>query len=122
MLRFAAPSAAPTPGPVDAYALRLVTTRKLYDEGTLLQHSPSLAPIAPGPAVRLHPVDFDKVGVAEGGEVRVSSPSGSVILPVRPDPAVPRGTASVLVNQGGPRIAELLDCSEVSIDVRIEVP
>ncbi len=122
MLRFTAPSAAPTPGPVDAYALRLVTTRKLYDEGTLLQHSPSLAPIAPGPAVRLHPVDFDKVGVAEGGEVRVSSPSGSVILPVRPDPAVPRGTASVLVNQGGPRIAELLDCSEVSIDVRIEVP
>jgi NADH-quinone oxidoreductase subunit G len=122
MVRFAAPVAAPSPGPVDAYALRLVTTRSLYDGGTLLQHSPSLAPLAPGAGVRLHPVDFEKIGVPEGGEVRVTSSRGSVVLPLLADAAVPRGTAAVRANQPGPRIAELLDAGEVSIDVRIEVP
>ena len=35
---------------VDAYSLRLVATRQLYDQGTLVQHSPSLAGLAPGTA------------------------------------------------------------------------
>jgi NADH-quinone oxidoreductase subunit G len=122
LLRFVAPAAVVDPGPVDAYAFRLVTTRKLYDHGTLVTHSPSLVSVAPGPGVRLHPVDFDKVGVEAGGEVRVTSASGSVILPIHPDPAVPRGSASVLLNQGGPRLTELLDATSASVDVRIEVP
>jgi NADH-quinone oxidoreductase subunit G len=122
LLHFVAPDAAPAPGPVDAYALRLVTTRKLYDRGTLLTHSPSLAPVAPGGGVRLHPVDFDKVGVEAGSDVRITSASGAVILPVHPDGAVPRGRAVVLLNQDGPRITELLDAASASIDVRIEVP
>ena len=36
------------PPRLDAYAVRLVTTRKLYDGGTLVQHAPSLAALASG--------------------------------------------------------------------------
>ena len=120
-LRFVAPGSPVLPGPDDAYALRLVTVRKLYDRGTALVHAPSLNPLAAGPGVHLHPADFDKVGVAEGHEVRVTSPHGSVILPIVRDAAVPRGRAAVLANQSNARITELLDASAVAVDVRVEV-
>ncbi|MGY6502674.1 MAG: NADH-quinone oxidoreductase subunit NuoG [Acidimicrobiales bacterium] len=122
LLRFVAPDALAQPGPPDAYALRLVTTRSLYDHGTLLAHSPSLTALPPGPGLRLNPVDFDKVGVAPGAEVRVTAASGSVVLPVTAEASVPRGRAVVIVNQGGPRITELLDATATSVDVRVEVP
>ncbi|QGG93807.1 NADH-quinone oxidoreductase subunit NuoG [Actinomarinicola tropica] len=120
-LRFVAPAATAVPGPVDAYSLRLVTVRTLYDRGTQLTHSPSLNHLAAGPAVRLHPADFDKVGVAAGTEVRVTSPSGSVVLPVHPDVRVPRGRAAVNANQSNARVHELLDATAVATDVRVEV-
>ena len=41
---------------VDAYSLRLVTSRKLYDNGTLVQHSPSLASLAAGQRTASQPV------------------------------------------------------------------
>ncbi|MFP4513010.1 MAG: molybdopterin oxidoreductase family protein, partial [Acidimicrobiales bacterium] len=120
-MSFVAPEPVSEPGPVDAYALRLVTRRKLYDQGTLLANSPSLAELGPGARVVLHPVDFEKIGVPAGDEVRLTSPSGAVVLPLDPDSSVPRGRAVVLINQGA-RITDLLDATSASIDVRIEVP
>ena len=86
----ARPTARPAPAavaaPVDAYSLRLVATRKLYDLGTDVQHSPSLAGLAPGTAVRLHPHDFDRLGVEAGTDGR-RSPSARGLagtLPVAP--------------------------------------
>jgi NADH-quinone oxidoreductase subunit G len=120
-LEFVAPAPAPVVGPADAYSLRLVTRRRLYDKGTTVSHSPSLAPLAPGPSVRLHPVDFDKLGVADSTDVRVTSAAGSIVAPVTSDGGVPRGRAVVLVNQGGARVADLLGTDDVAIDVRVEV-
>ena len=105
----------------DAYALRLVTLRTLYDRGTALVHSPSLNHLAAGPGVHLHPADFDKVGIAEGHEVRVTSPHGSIVLPIVADARVPRGRAAVLSNQSNARVSELLDATAVAVDVRVEV-
>ncbi len=108
-----------TAPPVDAYSLRLVATRKLYDLGTMVQRSPHLAPLAPGASVRLHPHDFDRVGVAAGTSVNVSSARGSIALPVHPDQGVPRGTAAVLVNQPGADITALIDAAAPVTDVRV---
>ncbi|HSL56383.1 MAG TPA: NADH-quinone oxidoreductase subunit NuoG [Acidimicrobiales bacterium] len=121
-LRFRAPDTTSTPGPLDAYALRLVATPTLYDRGTLLAHSPSLVELAPGPGLRLHRTDFDKLGVAEGDEVRVRSSSGSVLLPVSVHPGVPKGRAVVLTGQEGPQVTSLLSAGATAVDVRIEVP
>lgn len=121
-LRFRAPEATVTPGALDAYALRLVATHTLYDHGTLLAHSSSLAPLAPGPGLRLHRHDFDKLGVAEGDEVRVRSEAGSVLLPVTVHPGVPKGRAVALLNQDGPQVTSLLSSGATAVDVRIEVP
>ena len=120
-LEFVAPAPAPTPGPDDAYSLRLITRRRLYDRGTAVAHSPSLAPLAAGPAVHLHPADFGKVGVAAGTDVRVASAAGSVVVPVQSDASVPRGRAVIVLNQAGGRVADLLAADAVAVDVRVEV-
>ena len=70
--------------------------------------------------MRLHPADFDKVGVAEGTEVRVTSAAGSVVVPVASDVSVPKGRAVVLTNQGT-GVTTLLAAGAVATDVRVEV-
>ncbi|MDQ2648213.1 MAG: NADH-quinone oxidoreductase subunit NuoG [Actinomycetota bacterium] len=117
--RFAAPDTRATP-PVDSYSLRLVATRKLYDQGTEVQHAPSLANLAPGGSVRLHPHDFDRLGVEPGAMVTVSAAKGSVILPASPDAGVPRGAAAVTLHQVGRSVTSLMDAAEVVNDVRVE--
>jgi predicted molibdopterin-dependent oxidoreductase YjgC len=115
---FQAMAVAATPA-VDAYSLRLVATRKLYDLGSSTQRSPSLAGLAPGTAVRLHPHDFDRVGVQPGGLVEVSSAAGTVSIAAQPDSGVPRGSAAVYVNQPGPAVTALIDSSTPVTDVRV---
>ena len=58
------PGAPVEPSALDAYGLRLIATRKLYDEGTLLQSSPSMAGLLPGTVLRVSSYDFDRLGVA----------------------------------------------------------
>ena len=107
------------PPAVDAYSLRLVATRKLYDLGTSVQRSPALSKLAPGAAVHLHPHDFDRVGVAAGTPVTVSSAKGSITLPVQVDPGVPRGSAAVLLSQPGAEVSTLIDATATVTDVRV---
>ena len=84
---------APDAVPPDAYSLRLVAARTLYDAGRIIASSPSLSSLAPGPALVVHPNDLARVGVtAVGDTVRVTSARGTVEVPVRTDTAVAPGT------------------------------
>jgi predicted molibdopterin-dependent oxidoreductase YjgC len=105
---------------VDAYSLRLVATRRLYDLGTLVQHSPSLAALAPGSTLLVHPSDLDHLGVADGGEVTVSSPRTTLTISAHASTAIPKGSAALTVNQSGPDPADLIDAALDVTDVRIE--
>jgi NADH-quinone oxidoreductase subunit G len=107
---------------LDAYSLRLVVTRKLYDRGTLVQHSPSLAGLAEPATLRLNPQDFDRLGIVSGDDVRVTSSRGHVTVATRPDPAVPRGVAALDANKGGGRANVLIDANTPVTDVRVERP
>ena len=111
-----------TPPAVDPYGLRLVATRKLYDRGTQLRHSASLVGLAEGAMVRLNPFDFERLGIRPGDEARVTSARTHVLVPVRPDDAVPRGVALLHVNQSGGRANALIDAKTVVTDVRVERP
>jgi anaerobic selenocysteine-containing dehydrogenase len=104
----------------DGYGLRLVATRKLYDTGTLAQHSPSLAGLAPGTEVRVNPYDFDRLGVEAGDEVNVSSASTQIVARVRVDGGVPRGTAAMVFNQPDLTVAALIDNNALVNDIRVE--
>jgi NADH-quinone oxidoreductase subunit G len=122
---FAARLGVPTGGgpPRDAYALRLVTPRHLYDAGIGVQASPSLARLAPTTATAgFAPRDRDRLGVRDGDRVRIRSAVGGLTLPVRTEAGVAEGTVVVpwgLEGTDGPGvlISAGAPVTEVTVDV-----
>jgi anaerobic selenocysteine-containing dehydrogenase len=115
------PGAAPGgPPKIDGYSLRLVSGRKLYDNGTFVQHSPSLAPLASGAPLRVNPADLERLGLTSGARVRVTSSRTSLVLVAEADAGVPRSTAVLAFNQPGSGAADLIDATGAVTDVRIE--
>ena len=81
MASFTAPQSAPEPPPLDAYSLRLVSSRTLYDLGVTLHHSPALWPaLRPSAVLRMNPTDHERLGVAQGG-----TGEGHLVAHDRPD-------------------------------------
>ena len=115
------PHPRPSGPPVDAYSLRLVTTRKLYDRGTLVQHSRSLAGLAGTTALRVHPSDFDRLGIEAGTSVRAETARGSHTVEVAARPRGAAGTVVVGFNLGGIAATELIDATAPVNDLRLEV-
>jgi predicted molibdopterin-dependent oxidoreductase YjgC len=108
------------PAALDAYGLRLIASRKLYDRGTLVQESPSLAGLAPGTVLRVNQYDFDRLGVSVGHQVRIKSSTGTLMAEIVVDQDVPRGSAAVYVNQDGIEVTHLIDATERVTDVRVD--
>jgi NADH-quinone oxidoreductase subunit G len=120
VIRYRPGPAAKQAPPVDAYSLRLVAVRALYDAGTLVQRSPSLAPLAAPPCLRVHPADLGRMGVTTGARVRVSSSRTTLLLDVAADPNVLRGSAVLVFNAPGDGAAELIDAAHTVTDLRVE--
>ncbi|HWH34434.1 MAG TPA: NADH-quinone oxidoreductase subunit NuoG [Acidimicrobiales bacterium] len=108
------------PPPLDRYSLRLVSSRRLYDDGTFVHHSPSLAPLAPGARLRVNPSDLRPLGVGSGTRLQVTSSRGRVVLEAVADPGVPPGSVAVAFNQPGPGAADLIDGGKPVTEVRLE--
>jgi anaerobic selenocysteine-containing dehydrogenase len=106
--------------PVDSYSLRLIATRKLYDNGTLVGHSPSLAGLAAGSRLLLNPHDLEQLGVTDGDVVRLTSSRATVDYAAHASGAVPRGTAVMNLNQPGADPAVLVDAAAPVTEIRIE--
>ncbi len=110
------------PTPPDAYSLRLVAARTLYDAGRLVSSSPSLTELATGVALVVHPSDLSRIGVhGEGDDVLVTTPRGTVRLPVLADAATAPGTAFMAFAQGGdvgPN--DIVDIASAVTELRVE--
>ena len=105
----------------DAYSMRLVSGRSMYDLATSVRHSPHLAPLAaPDAHVRVNPSELDRLGVPSGAPVRISSARGAITLAAVADPGLPRGSASVVFNLAGPGAADLIDATAAVTEVRVE--
>jgi len=92
----------PPPVKPDAYALRLVAGRELYDNGVTVRMSPSLAQLARTPVLRVNPSDLERLGVPSGGEVRLRANRLTTTVTVEADPNQPRGSAWLPFNVEGP--------------------
>jgi NADH-quinone oxidoreductase subunit G len=112
-----------------ADGLRLVAVRTLWDHGTLVAHSSSLAGLAPAQRLRVHPDDVARLGLGgpavsadgAGGEVLVSSANGgSVTASLQADPRVARGAAVLTVNVAGANPTELIDAAARFTAIRLE--
>jgi anaerobic selenocysteine-containing dehydrogenase len=100
--------------------LRLVTRRHLWDAGTALAHSPSLAGLAPEAFVGVSPADLSALGLREGARVTVRSARSSLELPLHADASVPTGSAVVSLNLPGGSASGLIDASERYTEVTID--
>lgn len=107
----------------DAYAYRLVVTRKMYDQGTIVQQSAHLAILATTPEqipARLNPADLARLGISDGAQVRISNVRGQLVVPVAADAGVPRGSVALWRDAGDGAIAAMIDPERVVTDVRVE--
>ena len=89
--------------PPDAYSLRLVAARTLYDAGRIVSSSPSLAALAPGAALVVHPSDLEPHRRQRRGRRRARHQrrAAPVTLPVLADAATAPGTAFLAFAQRG---------------------
>ncbi|MGH9301454.1 MAG: molybdopterin oxidoreductase family protein, partial [Acidimicrobiales bacterium] len=106
----------------DGYALRLVSGRHLYDRGTSVVTSESLVALVDPQRVAVNPYDLDRLGIATGGEVRVRSHRGNLLMQVHGDRSVPRGVAVVGFNLASEGASDLIDSTGLVTDVRLETP
>ncbi len=118
-IRWEPPSAVASP-PVDAYALRLVSSRRLYDQATMTANSPSLASLVEDAQARLNPRELDRLGVTDGDRLAFVSPRTRVIATVVGDERVPRGVLSMTFNTAAPTSSELIELGTVITEVRVE--
>lgn len=124
LVSFRAPAKSVSAPQPDSYSLRLYSGRRLYDQGTTVQSSPSLAKLGAEVGVHLNPGEIERHGLSAGHPVRVVSQTGHIELTVIADPGVPRGIASIPFNQGGASASSLIDhatlVSEGITKVRLE--
>ena len=106
--------------PRDAYALRLVVGRRLYDNGRIVSEAPVLERIRRPFPLRVNPHDAAGLGVESGAEVRVTSTRASLIMEIDIDAGVPAGIAQVEFAANGTGAAELIDASSSITDLRVE--
>ena len=73
--------------PDTEYPFVLITGRQLehWHTGSMTRRSQVLNAIEPEPVVSAHPDDLDKMGVAEGGSIKVASRRGEVVALARAD-------------------------------------
>ena len=124
LLRRPVPAAVSVPPP-DHYSLRLVSTRRLYDNGAAVVASPSLAALVPSATALANPSDLARLGVGPGDRVRVSSPRGELTVVAAGDSGVPKGVLVVEFNLGSGHspanaAASLIDATSVVNEVRLD--
>ena len=104
----------------DAYALRLVVGRSLYDEGRLVSKTPLLERLVPETGLRVNPSDLARIGVDSGGQVKVTSTRGSQVVAVKSDAGIPAGIACMDFSADALGAALLVDVGQTVVDLRVE--
>lgn len=90
--------AVPGTGAASQPGLERIADVPIYRADPLVRRAPSLARTrdSVAPAARMNPETLRKLGVAEGQDVRVSSPTGAVVLSAKADVSVPQDAVRVV--------------------------
>ena len=116
-----APGERPAAPKLDAYSMRLLSGRVLYDHATSVAHTPHLAGlVGPTPPVRINPAELSRLGVPSGGQVRLTSNRTALTLTAVADADLPKGVVSLTFNLGSPGAADLINAADGVTEVRVE--
>ncbi len=116
-VRWLAPPELPPAG--DDEAVLLVPQKRLYDDGTLIEHSRILEAWVPAPLVYVSQADADRFGVQDGDMVNVVVEEESVTLTARVNDRMPAGVALIPLGLQGAEIWKL-DLDRQLVHGRIE--
>ncbi len=116
-LEFGQAASAPAPS---SSGLRLVVDRKLWDQGTMVQRSPSLAGLVQSAELRLSPTDVQLLNLGDAQWVTVEHGDESFDLPFTVDAGVAARTAWLPMGLPGFDVRQLLATgrSVTNIEVR----
>ncbi len=122
MLSGAPDLSVPHVSPADGYSVRLVASRVLYDGGSAVEAVPALAGLVGPGSLRVNPQDLDALGAAAGDQVRLRSTTATLVVPVEPDPSLPRKVVAADVNVplGDGTVTDLIDRAFPVVDLRME--
>ena len=116
-LRYPPEAAGPPTAPAfDAYGVRVLTGRALYDNGDQVSRCPSLSRLAPSAHVALHPRELTRLGLADGDDVVLRNGKATLTLPARSDPGTPEGVGYIPF----PHAAPLISVGEAVTEARLE--
>ncbi len=118
-LEFGEAASAP---PTSSYGLGLVVDRKLWDLGTLVQRSPSLAGLAPRAELHLSPSDIQVMNLLDHDYVTVDQGDISFDLPFVVDQSVAPHTAWLPARLPGFDARKLLAAGRPITEIQIRVP
>jgi formate dehydrogenase major subunit len=93
----------------EEFPLRLTTVRRLDSYNSGVQTGGYTSPLRRSEALCIDPSDAARIGVADGERVRITSRRGSVIAPVRFDPAARPGLAFIT-----PHFSEQVDTNLIT--------
>ncbi|HEX3015687.1 MAG TPA: molybdopterin dinucleotide binding domain-containing protein, partial [Desulfobacteria bacterium] len=81
----------PAEGPDEKYPIMLTTGRMLFHYGTSTRNSKALNTYRPEERAEVNPVDAERIGVEDGGFMKVESRRGKLVTKIRITDRVPAG-------------------------------
>jgi NADH-quinone oxidoreductase subunit G len=115
-LEFGDPAQAPQP---IQSGIRLIVDRKMWDRGTMIQQSPSLANLAPAAELRLSPADAEASNLVDSARVTIDLDDRTFELPLVIDASIAPRTAWLGARLPGFDAYQLLSASRPVHEIRI---
>ncbi len=113
-----------TIAPLDAYSLRILASRRLYDRGIAMQGSPALAALVPQVSLRVARADLNRLAASDGDVVVLVGSKTSLQLSVVADDELPSGVAELPFNLldggGGDPVRAILEAGSDVTVIRLE--
>ena len=108
--------------PTEAYPYILITGRLLehFNTGEMSRRASKLARLKPSSYLDMNPLDAEEAGLAEDDIVRLTSPHGTVLLPLKLETSMQRGYLFAPIHYSEPNFNSLM--SAVPIDTKARMP
>ncbi len=108
--------------PTEAYPYILITGRLLehFNTGEMSRRSTKLSRLKPSSYLDMNPQDAADSGLAENDTVRMTSPHGTVLLPLKLEASMQRGYLFAPIHYSEPNFNALM--SAVPIDIKARMP
>ena len=108
--------------PTEAYPYILITGRLLehFNTGEMSRRTTKLSKLKPAAYLDMNPEDAEAAGLAENDVVRLTSPHGTVMLPLKLNTNMQRGYLFSPIHYSDPNFNALM--SAVPIDPKARMP